>query len=32
MFKYHIFMRYPAITIERPEKHGGNMEFSSFEA
>ncbi len=32
LFKYHIFMRYPAITIERPEKHGGKMEFSSFEA
>jgi len=32
LFRYHIFMRYPEITIERPEKHGGNMEFSSFEA
>jgi tyrosyl-tRNA synthetase len=32
LFRYHIFMRYPAITIERPEKHGGNMEFTSFEA
>lgn len=32
LFRYHIFMRYPSITIERPEKHGGNMEFDSFEA
>ncbi len=32
LFRYHIFMRYPAITIERPEKHGGNMEFAGFEA
>jgi len=32
LFRYHIFMRYPTITIERPEKHGGNMEFSSYEA
>jgi tyrosyl-tRNA synthetase len=32
LFRYHIFMRYPAITIERPEKHGGNLEFDSFEA
>ena len=32
LFRYHIFMRYPTITIERPEKHGGNMEFTNFEA
>jgi tyrosyl-tRNA synthetase len=32
IFRYHIFMRYPAITIERPEKHGGNLEFGSYEA
>jgi tyrosyl-tRNA synthetase len=32
LFRYHIFMRYPAVTIERPEKHGGNMEYSSFDA
>ncbi len=32
LFRYHIFMRYPAITIERAEKHGGNMEFAGFEA
>jgi tyrosyl-tRNA synthetase len=32
LFKYHIFMRYPAVTIERPEKHGGNLEFGSFAA
>jgi tyrosyl-tRNA synthetase len=32
LFKYHIFMRYPAITIERPEKHGGNVEYGSYES
>jgi tyrosyl-tRNA synthetase len=32
LFKYHLFMRYPAITIERPEKHGGNSEYTSFES
>jgi len=32
LFKYHIFIKHPTIVIERPEKHGGNLEFSSFEA
>lgn len=32
LFKYHIFMRYPAITVERPEKHGGNIEYGSYES
>ena len=32
LFRYHIFMKYDSITIERPEKHGGNMTFDSFEA
>lgn len=32
LFRYHIFIRYPGITIERPEKHGGNMTFDSFES
>jgi len=32
LFRYHIFIRYPDITIERPEKHGGNMTFDSFES
>ncbi len=32
LFKYHVFMRYPAVTIERPEKHGGNSEYTSFES
>ncbi|AFD00008.1 tyrosyl-tRNA synthetase [Methanocella conradii HZ254] len=32
LFRYHIFIRYPAVTIERPEKHGGSIEYLSFEA
>ena len=32
LFRYHIFIRYPNITIERPEKHGGNLEYSSYES
>jgi tyrosyl-tRNA synthetase len=32
LFRYHIFIRYPAITIERPEKHGGNAEYGSYES
>lgn len=31
LFKYHIFIKYPTIMIERPEKHGGNLEYSSYE-
>ncbi len=30
LFKYHIFMRYRSITIERPEKHGGNLEYGNY--
>ncbi|WP_424359575.1 tyrosine--tRNA ligase [Methanocella sp. MCL-LM] len=32
LFRYHVFMKYDSITIERPEKHGGNMTFDSFDA
>ncbi|MCD1293808.1 tyrosine--tRNA ligase [Methanocella sp. CWC-04] len=32
LFRYHIFMKYDSIVIERPEKHGGNLEYSSFAA
>jgi len=32
LFRYHIFIKYPTITIERPEKHGGNMDYASFDA
>jgi len=32
LFRYHIFIKYPAVTIERPEKHGGNLEYASYEA
>ncbi|HDM35705.1 MAG TPA: tyrosine--tRNA ligase [Candidatus Syntrophoarchaeum butanivorans] len=32
IFRYHIFPRFETITIERPEKYGGNLEIESFNA
>jgi len=32
LFRYHIFIKYPSIIIERPEKHGGNVTYDNFEA
>ncbi|HEC57558.1 MAG TPA: tyrosine--tRNA ligase [Candidatus Syntrophoarchaeum butanivorans] len=32
IFRYHIFPRFEIITIERPEKYGGNLEIESFNA
>jgi len=32
LFKYHIYPRYESITIEKPEKFGGNVTFSSYQA
>jgi tyrosyl-tRNA synthetase len=32
LFKYHIFIKYDTIVIERPEKHGGNLEYASMDA
>jgi len=32
LFRYHIFIKFPTVTIERPEKHGGNLEFASYAA
>jgi tyrosyl-tRNA synthetase len=32
LFRYHIFIKYPTITIERPEKFGGNLEYASYAA
>jgi len=31
LFKYHIIPRYNAITIERPEKFGGNLYYPDYE-
>ncbi|HMK45501.1 MAG TPA: tyrosine--tRNA ligase [Methanocella sp.] len=31
IFRYHIFIKYPSILIERPEKHGGDATYDSFE-
>lgn len=30
LFRYHIFPRYPEITIKRPEKFGGDIIYSSY--
>jgi tyrosyl-tRNA synthetase len=30
LFRYHIFPRYETIVIERPEKFGGNLTYSSY--
>ncbi|MHC1625470.1 MAG: tyrosine--tRNA ligase, partial [Methermicoccaceae archaeon] len=30
LFRYHIFPRYDHVTIERPEKYGGDLEFLSY--
>jgi tyrosyl-tRNA synthetase len=32
LFKYHIMPRFPEITIKRPEKYGGDLHYSSYEA
>jgi tyrosyl-tRNA synthetase len=32
LFRYHIFIRYPSVAIERPEKHGGNLEYAGYAA
>jgi tyrosyl-tRNA synthetase len=32
LFRFHIFIKYPAVTVERPEKFGGNLEYASYEA
>jgi len=32
LFKYHIMPRYPAIVVKRPEKYGGDLHYSSYEA
>jgi tyrosyl-tRNA synthetase len=31
LFRYHIFPRYETIVIERPEKFGGNITYTSYE-
>jgi tyrosyl-tRNA synthetase len=31
LFRYHIFPRYETVVIERPEKFGGNITYSSYE-
>lgn len=31
IFQYHLFPRYPTITISRPQKFGGDLEFHQYE-
>jgi tyrosyl-tRNA synthetase len=31
LFRYHIFPRYETVVIERPEKFGGNVTYTSYE-
>lgn len=31
LFRYHIFPRYETVVIERPEKFGGNITYTSYE-
>ena len=30
LFKYHIFPRYESVTVEKPEKFGGNVTYNSY--
>ena len=32
LFKYHIMPRYPEIAVKRPEKYGGDLHYSGYEA
>lgn len=32
LFKFHIMPRYPKIVVKRPEKYGGDLYYSSYEA
>ncbi|WP_265108107.1 tyrosine--tRNA ligase [Halosolutus halophilus] len=32
LFEYHVFPRFEEITVERPEKYGGDLTYESYEA
>jgi tyrosyl-tRNA synthetase len=32
IFQYHVFPRFEAVVVERPEKYGGDLEYESYEA
>ncbi|USZ67108.1 tyrosine--tRNA ligase [Halorussus salilacus] len=32
IFQYHVFPRFEAVVVERPEKYGGNLEYESYES
>jgi tyrosyl-tRNA synthetase len=32
IFQYHVFPRFEAVVVERPEKYGGDLEYASYEA
>jgi tyrosyl-tRNA synthetase len=31
IYRYHVFPRFDAVVVERPEKYGGNLEYGSYE-
>lgn len=31
IYRYHVFPRFETIVVERPEKYGGNLEYSSYD-
>jgi tyrosyl-tRNA synthetase len=32
LFEYHVFPRFDAVTVERPEEYGGDVRYDSYEA
>ena len=32
IFEYHVFPRFETVTVERPDKYGGNLEYDSYTA
>ncbi|MFC4543401.1 tyrosine--tRNA ligase [Halosolutus amylolyticus] len=32
LFEYHVFPRFETVTVERPEKYGGDLTYESYEA
>jgi tyrosyl-tRNA synthetase len=31
LFQYHVFPRFETVTVERPEKYGGDLEYANYE-
>jgi len=32
LFQYHVFPRFEAVVVERPDEYGGNLEYDDYEA